>query len=91
MGIANWHAQGYEASPDAEIVALCDLDLDAARAFQARHRGEGLYQGYREMLAQGSLDIISICTPPSSHPEIVIAAAEAGVKAIHCEKPILWG
>jgi UDP-N-acetylglucosamine 3-dehydrogenase len=88
MGIANWHALGYEASPDAEIVALCDLDLDAARSFQARHGGERLYQDYREMLAEGSLDIVSVCTPPSSHPEIVLAAAEAGVKAVHCEKPM---
>ena len=31
MGIANWHAQGYEAAPDAEIVALCDLDLCPGR------------------------------------------------------------
>jgi predicted dehydrogenase len=88
MGIANWHAQGYEAAPDAEIVALCDLDLDAARAFQAAHGGEGLYQDYREMLARESLDIVSICTRTDSHPELVIAAAEAGVKAIHCEKPM---
>lgn len=88
MGIANWHAQGYEASPDAEIVALCDLDLDAARIFQAAHGGERLYQDHRDMLAGEALDIVSVCTPPSSHLEIVIAATEAGVKAIHCEKPM---
>lgn len=88
MGMANWHALGYEASPDAEIVALCDLDLAAARAFQARHGGERLYRDYQEMLMKESLDIVSVCTPPNSHAAIVIAAAEAGVKAIHCEKPM---
>ena len=88
MGIANWHAQGYEASPDAEIVALCDLDPDAARAFQVRHGGDRLYQCYQDMLAGEALDIVSVCTPLNSHAEIVIAAAEAGVKAIHCEKPM---
>jgi UDP-N-acetylglucosamine 3-dehydrogenase len=88
MGIANWHALGYEASPDAEIVALCDLNLDAAQAFQASHGGERIYRDYQEMLTEESLDIVSVCTPVQSHPEIVIAAAKAGVKAVHCEKPM---
>jgi predicted dehydrogenase len=88
MGMTNRHALGFKASPDAEIAALCDLDLDAARDFQARHGGERVYQDYQEMLTKELLDIISIGTYPNTHAEIVIAAAKAGVKAIHCEKPM---
>ena len=40
------------------------------------------------MLTQENLDIVSIATWPHLHAEMVIAAAEAGVKAIHCEKPM---
>jgi UDP-N-acetylglucosamine 3-dehydrogenase len=87
-GMANRHALGYRASPDAKIVALCDLDLDAAQAFQANHGGERIYQDYQQMLAEESLDIVSVCTPVQTHAEIVIAAAKAGMKAIHCEKPM---
>jgi len=47
-----------------------------------------IYTDYREMLARENLDIVSICTWPHLHAEMVIAAAEAGVKAIHCEKPM---
>ena len=88
FGMANFHAHGYTASPDATIVALADINLDNARAFQATHGGERIYTDYHEMLAREQLDIVSICTWPHHHAPMVIAAAEAGVKAIHCEKPM---
>ncbi|MBM3190532.1 MAG: Gfo/Idh/MocA family oxidoreductase [Chloroflexi bacterium] len=88
FGMAHAHARGYQASPDARIVALADINLDNARAFQAEHGGDRLYSDYREMLAKEGLDIVSISTWPHLHAEMVIAAAEAGVKAIHCEKPM---
>lgn len=88
FGMANFHAQGYTASPDTTITALADINLDNARAFQAAHGGERIYSDYDEMLAQEQLDIVSICTWPHHHAPMVIAAAEAGVKAIHCEKPV---
>jgi len=87
-GMARSHALGYEASPDAEIVALADINLDNARAFQVDHGGDALYADYREMLAKENLDMVSITTWPNLHAEMVIAAAEAGVRAIHCEKPM---
>ena len=88
FGMSNFHAHGYTASPDTTITALADINLDNARAFQAAHGGERIYADYQEMLAQEQLDIVSICTWPHHHAPMVIAAAEAGVKAIHCEKPM---
>ncbi len=93
FGMSHLHARGYAESPDARIVALADIELAHAQAFQAEHGGERLYTDYREMLQQERLDIVSVCTWPGLHAEMVIAAAEAGVKAIHCEKPMAptWG
>jgi len=88
FGMGHAHARGYAASPEAALVALADLSQENARAFQAEHGGERIYQDYREMLAREQLDIVSICTWPHLHAEMVIAAAETGVKAIHCEKPM---
>jgi len=88
FGMAHFHAHGYTASADATIVALADINLENARAFQAMHGGERIYTDYQEMLAREQLDIVSICTWPHHHAPMVIAAAEAGVKAIHCEKPM---
>jgi predicted dehydrogenase len=86
--MAHAHVRGYEASPDAELVALADIKLENAEAFLEEHGGERIYTDYREMLEEGDLDIVSICTWPHLHAEMVIACAEAGVKAVHCEKPM---
>ncbi|HHX65411.1 MAG TPA: Gfo/Idh/MocA family oxidoreductase, partial [Chloroflexi bacterium] len=88
MGMSNFHAGGYNASPDATIVALADINCENAQAFQERHGGERIYTDYREMLEKEQLDMVSICTWPGLHAPMVIAAAQAGVKAIHCEKPM---
>lgn len=93
FGMSHFHARGYAESPDARLVALADLNEDNARAFQAEHGGDQIYQDYREMLQKEQLDMVSVCTWPHLHAEMVIAAAEAGVRAIHCEKPMAptWG
>ncbi len=88
FGMSHQHALGYRASSDARIIALADISLENARAFQEQHGGDQIYQDYHAMLAQENLDIVSISTWPHLHAEMVIAAAEAGVKAIHCEKPM---
>ena len=88
FGMSHRHAEGYKRSPDAEIVALADIVPENAEAFQALHGGDRLYTDYHEMLAEENLDIVSVCTWPHLHAPMVIAACEAGVKAIHCEKPM---
>ena len=62
FGMSHFHATGYADSPHAEIVALSDLVLAHAEAFQARHGGDALYEDYRAMLANEDLDMVSICT-----------------------------
>jgi predicted dehydrogenase len=88
FGMSHFHAQGYTDSPHAEIVALADLVRENAEDFRDRHGGDAIYEDYHEMLAKENLDMVSICTWPHLHTDMVIAAAEAGVKAIHCEKPM---
>jgi predicted dehydrogenase len=88
FGMSRQHAQGYLASPDCKIVALADISQENAQAFQKDLGGERIYTDYRQMLATEKLDIVSISTWPELHAPMVLAAAEAGVKAIHCEKPM---
>jgi UDP-N-acetylglucosamine 3-dehydrogenase len=88
FGMSHAHAKGYTASPDCQLVALADISEENAKSFQALHGGERIYTDYHQMLAQEQLDIVSISTWPHLHAEMVIACAEAGVKAVHCEKPM---
>ena len=87
------HARGYEASPDVDIVACSDPVEAARNAFAEQFNVPNTYETYQEMLANESLDFVSVCTWIALHKDMVIAAANSGIKAIHCEKPMAptWG
>ncbi len=88
FGMAHFHAAGYESSPDAEIVAAADICQENLDAFIEEHDIPRGYLSAEAMFAHESLDIVSICLWPHLHAPMTIQAAEAGVKAIHCEKPM---
>jgi predicted dehydrogenase len=58
------------------------------KKFSNEYSVTNLYTDYHEMLAKENLDIVDVCTWPRLHAEMTIAAAEAGVKGIICEKPM---
>lgn len=93
FGQGHVHAMGYKASPDCELVAAADINPENLKLFCQEHNVPHGYQDYQEMLAKEQLDIVSICVWPQLHLPMSAAAARAGVKAIHCEKPIAptWG
>ena len=82
------HAGAYAASGRAELVAASDLDATRLANCGERWGVSALYIDYREMLSTESPDLVSVCTPPSGHAEVVLAAIEAGVKGVFCEKPL---
>jgi predicted dehydrogenase len=96
FAMAYRHAPGYQRLDDCELVACADIVRENAAAFADAHGipADRVYTDYREMLSAVEPDIVSVCTPPSVHAELVIGTARSGVvKAIHCEKPIAltWG
>ncbi|MGC9348215.1 MAG: alpha/beta fold hydrolase [Anaerolineae bacterium] len=88
FGMAHFHAAGYEASPDAEIVAAVDINPVNLDAFCEEHDVPRGYLSVDEMLENEDVDIVSICLWPHLHAPMTIKVAEAGVRAIHCEKPM---
>ncbi|MFZ9856868.1 MAG: Gfo/Idh/MocA family protein [Roseiflexaceae bacterium] len=89
FGMSHQHAFGYRETGKCEIVALADVVAENAQAFAAIHGpGANIYTDYNEMLAKENLDIVSISTWPHLHAPMVIDAANAKVRAIHCEKPM---
>src|SRR5439155_9487653 len=73
--------------------AVADIRRESAEAFAAQYGDPAVYVDYREMLAEVKPDVVSVATWPHLHAEMVIAAAEAGARAVHCEKPMAptWG
>jgi UDP-N-acetyl-2-amino-2-deoxyglucuronate dehydrogenase len=86
------HVAAYHAYPHTEVVAVCDLNEKVVETFQATWGaalpGVESYLDYREMFAKEKPDLLSVVTSDHRHAQIVIDAAEAGVKGILCEKPI---
>ncbi|MCE2394810.1 Gfo/Idh/MocA family oxidoreductase [Candidatus Poribacteria bacterium] len=86
--IAERHANAYTAIESTELVAVAEPDPERRLKFDETYGIAGLYENYREMLANKELDIISICTWHPFHCEMTVVAAESGVQAILCEKPM---
>lgn len=86
-GIGAYHLQGYQSHPQAEIVALCDINPAALEATGAQYCVPELFTDYREMLAMKNLDAVSICVPNYLHAPLAIAALQAG-KHVLVEKPL---
>src|SRR5437016_4156456 len=85
------HAAAYQKLPEAcRLVACADIVRENAEAFAATFSipAQGIFTDYKAMLAGADLDIVSICTWPHLHAPMVVDCAAAGVKAIHCEKPM---
>src|SRR5207248_4416926 len=96
FGMAHYHAAAYRALPEAcELVACADIVRDNAEAFAAAMSvpPKGVFTDYRAMLAEAHPDVVSICTWPHLHAPMAIDCALAGVRAVHCEKPMAasWG
>ncbi|MGG1514542.1 Gfo/Idh/MocA family oxidoreductase [Paenibacillus oryzisoli] len=89
-GIANGkHMPSLSKLNNVEMVVFCDIVPERAREAAEKYgKGETrVYEDYREVLQDGSIDIVHVCTPNDSHAEITIAALEAG-KHVMSEKPM---
>lgn len=87
VGIGKLHVQGYTESPDAEVVAICDINEPRARKVADEFGVETIVTDYQKLLAMPSIDAVSVCVPNHLHAEMTIAAFEAG-KHVICEKPL---
>lgn len=85
--IAPWHARAVGNLPNADLIAVCDIELPKADELKEEFGAQYVYEDYNELLARDDIDVISICTPSGHHHEVAIAAAKAG-KHVLSEKPI---
>lgn len=71
---------------DVEIVAVADLNRDAAQATADRWGIPHTFSEPEEMLKAVEPDLVSVCTPNIAHKQMSILALEHGANVI-CEKP----
>lgn len=82
------HAAGYTAVERTELIAVSDVDIGKVDQIRRRYNVSQGYTDYRKMIETEQPDIVSIATRPATHAEMTVFAAEHGVKAIYCEKPL---
>jgi predicted dehydrogenase len=84
------HAQRYEAIEGCEVVACADVVAEHAERFTDAFElpADRAYTDHAAMLAAVDPDIVGICTPPTVREGIVMDCVDAGVAAIHTEKPL---
>ena len=92
------HGQGAQLRPVGHTVLLQDGHRPGAQGAGRPPCGpapsrrpedfgwEEYATDWREVVRRPDIDVVDIATPPNTHAEIAIAAAEAG-KHIFCEKP----
>ena len=81
------HASSLAGHPQIELVAGSSRDQGRRDRFAQRTEAR-TYADWRELLEREELDIVSVATYANVHAEPTVACAEAGVRAVLCEKPI---
>ncbi len=83
------HAKVYQLQPATELVAVADQDGQRAREFSARWGNPAAYSDIAKMLAAEHPDIVSICTPDSTHAAVLEMCLDCPtIRAVWCEKPL---
>lgn len=84
--IAPMHEKAIRAQPDAELIAVMDIDPEIAKQRGAEF-GVPFYTDLDALFARDDVQVVDVCVPSGLHAEIGVKAALAG-KHVICEKPI---
>ncbi len=89
FGMSHRHWIGFKETGRAELVGVCDLMVDRAKAYAADHNPQArTYTDYTEMIRKESPDYVCVSLWPHLHAVTVKAVAALKPKGILCEKPM---
>lgn len=80
------HIPAYKKNKNVQIKYFCDIILERAQKAVDDYGSGIAVSDYKEVLADGEVEAISVCTPNNMHSIISIDALKAG-KNVLCEKP----
>ena len=84
--VGDFHAKAYAQLENSEFTAVCDANLERAKAFAARYNVHA-YSDIAEMIQKEHLNVVSVCTPHPIHCDPAVTAAENGCNVL-IEKPL---
>lgn len=80
-------ARNLQESPDWDLVAICDLDIERAVRLAAMLGDIAVVESLEELLDTFDLDAVAIATPARTHHRTAMTALRAG-KHVLVEKPL---
>ncbi len=84
--VGDFHAKAFEALENSEFTAVCDNNIERAKAFADRY-GVKAYDDIEAMIRECKLDVVSVCTPHPLHANPAVVAADCGCNVL-IEKPL---
>jgi len=85
-GIARAHIQHLDEVPEAQVVAVCDVDEGRAKTV-AEPLGAAVYTEGAKLIDAENLDALYVCVPPHAHGDLEVRAARKGLH-LFVEKPV---
>ena len=82
----DYHVPAFSSHSRTRVAAFAERNADRREAVEDDLSIPG-YADVTAMLDAHDLDVVSVCTPPSTHEEIFLAAVDAGCHVL-CEKPL---
>lgn len=87
LGMGRHHLHCYKHCPEANVVAICDVDEKRLQAVGDEYGVQTRFTHYEDLLALPNLHAVSVALPNYLHAPVTIAALKAGLHVM-CEKPL---
>ena len=84
--IGSVHAKNVARHPGTQLVAVSDVNLEAAKKLAATTGAKAVGDA-AEIFSDKEVEAVFICSLTSTHVDFLKRSAESG-KAVYCEKPI---
>ena len=88
--ISKNHLKALRNVEGARCGAVCDIVREKAEAAAGAYSENGeiqIYEDYHELLRDGDIEVVHICTPHHLHADMAVEALLRG-KHVLCEKPM---
>ena len=84
IGTGQWgknHARVYKELPSTELIAICDVNPERAKAMAAQY-GVKAYSNSTQMLKDKSIEAVNVCTWSTILAKEALKALKAGRSAV---------
>ncbi len=85
--IGKRHIAVLDAEPQAEIVAICDIDEAKCKELSSLYNGIPYFTSYDKMLESIECDVVNVVTPHQLHADMSVQALDGGFNVL-VEKPM---